>query len=1103
MKSFFEDEGLVRQHLQSYNNFVEKDIQRIIDEIGEIQIYTPDCPFTVKLKRVEIGRPRVTEVDGSDHPIYPMEARLRSLTYDAPIYLEMSLMRDEQEYSFEVVPIGNLPVMLKSKLCPLSNYSTEELISAGEDPTDPGGYFIINGSERVMVGLEDLAPNRILVDMDESRSKPTYSAKVFSTTVGFRARITCKIKTNETLTVTIPGLSKGIPFVILMRALGIESDKEIVEIVSANKVVQDQLEPSFEESLGVNTVSEAVVYIGNRAAYGQIEDYRLRRAYSILDRNFLPHVGNTPENRIEKAYFLGEMASKVIELKLGLRGEDDKDHYANKRLKLGGSLLADLFRLAFRNLCRDVKYQLGRMSTRRKKINISSAVRHGIITSRVKHAIATGNWGYGRVGVTQLLDRTNCISTLSNLRRLQSPLNRSQPNFEARDLHPTHWGRLCPNETPEGSNCGLVKNLSLMANISVGTEIEEIKETLLRLGVTPTKDARLDMRARDTRVFVDGTFMGYSSDPKSLVEAFKQMRRGGIISPEANIAHYSNDRGGSISKEIHVNCDLGRVRRPLIIVEKGEPELKEVHIAKLKSGELTWKHLIHRGIVEYLDAEEEENALIALDQTHLTPKHTHMEIAPYTILGISTSIIPFAEHNQSPRNSYEAAMAKQALGISSTNFYNRVDTQSHILHYPQIPLVKTKPMEVLGYYEKPSGQNFVVAVLSEGYNMEDALVFNKSSIDRGLARSTFLRVYKAESHRYLGGSRDKFEVPEAGTRGFRGEQYYRLLEDDGIVSVASQVDGNDVLVGRTSPPRFLEEFREFEVKGPTRRDTSITMKHMRSGIVDDVFLMASAEGSESVKVRVRDPRVPELGDKFASRHGQKGVMGMIVPQEDMPFTVEGIVPDVIINPHTFPSRMTIGQFLESIAGKAAALTGEAVDGTPFYPKKSEDVRSALKRLGFQHGGKEVMYNGITGEKFEGEIFIGLIYYQKLHHMVADKMHARARGQVQMLTRQPTEGRSRGGGLRFGEMERDCLIGHGAALLLKDRLLEESDKSVIYVCESCGHLAYYNFKQRRYICRICGEKAKVSPITVSYAFKLLIQELMSLCISPKLILSVGA
>jgi DNA-directed RNA polymerase subunit B len=1100
MKAFLEEEGLSRQHLDSYNDFIENDLQRIIDEVGEISIDAPINPFKVKLKRIEVGRPRIVEVDGSDHPIYPTEARLRSLSYSAPLFLEMAYTSDDREGIVEYIHIGDIPVMLKSRLCLLYGNSMEALISLGEDPFDPGGYFIVNGSERVIVGLEDLAPNRILVDVDTSGTNPVYRAKVFSTTVGFRARITCRMKPKNMIVVSIPGVPQEIPFIILMKALGVESDKEIAEMVSLNREIQDQLEVSFDEAVDIDTIEDAIIYIGNRVAHGQVREYRLRRAQTVLDRNFLPHIGNSLEARREKAYFLGEMALRIIELKLGLRGEDDKDHYANKRLKLAGPLLGDLFRLAFRNLCRDVKYQLERMSIKKRKIRISASVRHGIITQRIKHALATGNWGYGRVGITQLLDRTNHISTLSHLRRLQSPLSRSQPNFEARDLHPTHWGRLCPNETPEGSNCGLVKNLSLMASISVKVDSEEIMKFLYGFGVIPTREASVESKEVGAKVFVDGSFIGYSNDAEALVSSFRTLRRSGGITPEANIAYYRNERE-ELFDEVYVNCGAGRVRRPLIIVENNQPQLISDHIEKLKLGDLEWRDLIREGVIDYLDAEEEENALIALDYDHLTPQHTHMEIAPYTMLGICTAVIPYPEHNQSPRNSYEAAMAKQALGMYSTNYFNRVDTQFHVLHYPQLPLVKTKPMDVLGYYNRPPGQNYVVAVISfGGYNMEDALIFNKASIQRGLGRSSFFRVYKAEGRRYLGGMQDKFEIPEAGTRGFRGEQYYRLLEEDGVISVESSVAGNSVLIGRSSPPRFLEEYRDFEVRGPTRRDTSVTMRPTESGVVDDVFVMSSSQGSELVKVRVRDERIPELGDKFASRHGQKGVMGMLVPQEDMPFTEEGVMPDLLINPHAIPSRMTIGQFIEAIAGKAAALEGEIMDGTPFSNRRRSEIGAFLKRQGYHYGGREVMYNGVTGEKLEADIFMGVVYYQKLHHMVADKMHARARGQVQMLTRQPTEGRARGGGLRFGEMERDCLIGHGAALLLKDRLLEESDKAIIYVCEQCGYLAYYDFRQRKYICKLCGDDATTSPIAISYAFKLLLQELMSLCISPKLVLT---
>ncbi|HYB93018.1 MAG TPA: DNA-directed RNA polymerase subunit B [archaeon] len=1098
MESFFREKGLVQQHLDSFNKFIELGLQEIIDEVGEIPIEIPEYPYKIKFGKIEVDRPRTIEIDGSPHPIYPMEARLRNLTYAAPMLLEVAEVRDGKEGPFESIYIGDIPIMVKSAHCLLSGLSPEELVEKGEDPKDPGGYFVINGSERVIVALEDLAPNRFLIDIDDSGTTPIYRAKVFSTTAGFRARIELRIKSDGALYVSMPGVPTEIPFIIIMRALGLKSDKEIAEAVSPNEEVQNLLDSSFEKAVGVTTVKEAILYLGNRVAHGQIEEYRVKKAETVLDKNYMPHIGRTPDKRVEKALFLGEMAARIFELKLGRRESDDKDHYANKRLKLAGALLSDLFRIAFRGLCRDVKYQMERMSLKWHETGmISAAVRPGIITERIQHALATGNWGRGKVGVTQLLDRTNFTSTLSHLRRLQSPLSRSQPNFEARDLHPTHWGRLCPNETPEGSNCGLVKNLSLMANISISINPEEVKQILYKIGTVKIEDADAALRSTGAKVFIEGNLAGYSKDPKGLLDELRNMRRSGNLSPEINGAYHIAGLEGA-REEVYINCDIGRVRRPLIIVDKGIPRLKSEHISKIQMNELRWEDLVRQGIIEYLDADEEENAYVALDLNQLTPEHTHLEIAPYTILGICGSIIPYAEYNQSPRNSYEAAMAKQALGVYSTNYFNRVDSRSHILNYPQAPIVQTKPMSTIGYADRPSGQNCVVAVLSyRGYNMEDALIFNKSSIERGLGRSTFYRVYEAECRQYLGGQKDTFELPESGTRGYRGDQFYRLLEEDGIVNVEANVTGSDVLIGRTSPPRFLEEYKEFEVKGPTRRDTSISVRPAEVGTVDSVLVSQTAQGSKLVKVRVRDQRIPELGDKFASRHGQKGVIGFLVSHEDMPFTEDGVIPDVIVNPHAIPSRMTIGHFVESVAGKVAALQGQILDGTPFSGMKQTDIRKVLLSLGFQHGGRETLYDGVSGHKYKVDIFIGVVYYQKLHHMVADKMHARARGQVQMLTRQPTEGRARGGGLRFGEMERDCLIGHGAAMLLKDRLLEESDKAVVYVCERCGYVAYFDLKQRKYICKMCGDEAVISPVAMSYAFKLLLQELMSLCIVPRL------
>ncbi len=1091
MKSFFTEEGLVKQHLDSYNDFVQNTLQHIIDEIRGIQIETPGRTYDIKFGTIEVDKPRVVEVDGTVRSVYPREARIRNLTYSAPLYLDI-ILDDEGRETLECVNIGNLPIMVKSDLCLLSKHTPDELISIGEDPKEVGGYFIVNGSERVIVSLEDLAPNRVLIETDNRGSRPVYRGKVFSTTVGFRARIEMALKAKGEMVISIPGVPVPVPFVILMRALGVETDRKVAEMVSLDPDILNELETSFSDAADAQTIEEAILYIGNRVAFGQVREFRLKRAETIIDRNLLPHIGREPTDRLDKAIFLGEMASRIIELKFGRREEDDKDHLKNKRTKLAGPLLAELFRSAFWSLYRDMRYQFRRMSTRRKGVLISAAVRPGIISSRVQHALATGNWRRGRVGMTQLLDRTNTLSTLSHLRRLQSPLSRSQPNFEARDLHSTHWGRLCPNETPEGANCGLVKNLALMASISVGTDPDKIKRTLLYLGVTPAKDADEKLRHEGAKLFVEGYLLGYTTLPDQLVDTVREMRWRGEISGEVNIAFYSDHN------EIYVNCDEGRIRRPLVLVREGKPLLKARHVRNIQQGRWQWSDLIREGIIEYIDAEEEENALIATDNTKVTEEHTHMEICSYAILGVTASIIPFPEHNQSPRNTYQAAMAKQAPGMYALNFRDRTDTRGHILHYPQMPLAQTRPMEIMGFNDRPAGQNYVVAVLSSnGYNMEDAIIFNKSSIERGLGHSSFYRIYKAVCKQYLGGAKDRLTLPEPGIRGYHGAESYRMLEEDGLIATEAQVKGGDILIGKTSPPRFSEEYRGFEIRGPQLRDSSIAVRPTEQGVVDSVFVTKDIEGSHLVKVKVRSHRIPELGDKFVSRHGQKGVIGMVIPQEDMPFSAQGTVPDIMINPHAFPSRMTVGQFLESVAGKAAALQGEMVDGTPFINEPLESISEILRKLGLEPGGRELMYDGQSGRMFESHIYVGLTFYQKLHHMVVDKIHARARGQVQMLTRQPTEGRARGGGLRFGEMERDCLVGHGTAMLLKDRLLEESDAYTIYVCERCGKLAFYDIRQRKYVCPICEGKGNVEPVTVSYAFKLLLQELQSLCLSPTL------
>ncbi len=1093
-------EGIARQHLNSYNEFMESGLQSIIDEVNEVEIETAEFPYKLKLGKIKLQRPRIMELDGSITHVAPVEARLRNLTYASPIMLECSIVEDGRIIESRFIHVGDMPVMVKSNVCILHNLPESKLIELGEDPRDPGGYFVINGSERVIVGLEDLSYNKIIVDSEETAGILNYKAKVYSSIVGYRAKLELIMKPDGSIVAKIPGSPVDIPLVTLIRALGLESDRDIANAISFKEKIQDELEPSFEKVGEIISSRDAIVYISKRIAPGMLEEFQIKRAETLLDWGLLPHLGKNPENRGEKALFLGEAASKLVELKLGWVDNDDKDHYGNKVIKFAGQMLADLFRTAFRNLIRDMKYQLERSGQKRGINAVAAAVRPGIISDKLNNAIATGNWGRGRVGVTQLLDRTNYMSTISHLRRIQSPLSRSQPNFEARDLHTTHFGRICPAETPEGSNCGLVKNLALSAIISVSVQSSEIIEKLYELRVQHIDDADESLRYNGCRIFVDGKLIGYIEDGSQLSNTLKNLRRNGKIHPHIGIYFYSS-LNANATKRLYISCNSGRVLRPLAIVKEGKSLMTSEVVEKINKKFLSWVDLIYMGIIELVDANEEENCFISIDLNAIDSNTTHIEIYPPSILGIGASVIPYPEHNQSPRNTYESAMAKQSLGFSTPLMNASTYVRQHFMLYPQIPIVSTKAINLLGLDERPTGQNCVVAVLPfEGYNIEDAVVFNKSSVERGLARTFFYRVYEAEAKQYPGGMKDTFELPSAdeNIRGFRGEKAYRLLEQDGAVMHEAIVTGGDILIGRTSPPRFIEEYKEFEVKGPYRRDTSIGVRPSENGVVDSVIMTQSVEGGKMYKIRVRDMRIPEIGDKFASRHGQKGILGMLVSQEDLPYTQDGVVPDIMINPHAFPSRMTVGQFMESLGGKAAALRGKVVDGSAFLGEKLNDIKGFMEQYGYKYSGKEEMYDGRTGLKFPVEVYIGVVYYQKLHHMVADKIHSRARGQVQMLTKQPTEGRARGGGLRFGEMERDCLIAYGASMMLKDRLLDESDKAEVNVCERCGLLSYYDIKQRRYICRVCGDKAKISTIVIAYAFKLLLQEMMSLNIAPRLI-----
>ncbi|MFT4297668.1 MAG: DNA-directed RNA polymerase subunit B [Candidatus Woesearchaeota archaeon] len=595
-----------------------------------------------------------------------------------------------------------------------------------------------------------------------------------------------------------------------------------------------------------------------------------------------------------------------------------------------------------------------------------------------------------------------------------------------------------------------------------------------------------------TEIYLNGTYVGDTEDGHQFVSQLLNSRRKGILT--SNLNYKYNEKQNAI----YIESSKGRVRRPLLIVNEGKTLLNESILKQIQKGELLWKDLLEQGIIEYLDAAEEEQALIAMREEELTPEHTHQEISPMLMVGLCTSLVPFSEYCPSSRINGGSKNQKQALGFYIANYPLRMDMDVSILDNPQIPLVQTKMHETSEYNKHPSGQNVIVAVMSyKGYNMDDSIIINKGSIDRGFGRSTYYRPAIAEQLRYSGGLIDEIGIPDKDVKGYKSEHDYRFLEEDGIITPETKTNEDDVIIGKTSPPRFLSSMDEYNLTVNLRRESSVTMKHGEHGVVDFVLLTENNEGNKQVQVRLRQKKIPEIGDKFTSRYGQKGVIGLIVPNEDMPFTASGVTPDLIFSTHGIPSRMTVAHLLENIAAKTGALSGRYIDGTVFDGEKEFDLRKELLRMGFREDGTETMYNGITGESFDVKIFVGNQYYMKLKHMVSNKMHSRARGPIQLLTRQPTEGRAKEGGLRLGEMEKDTFVAHGTSLLLKERF--DSDRAVVPICEQSGLIAIHDtFRNRKYS-PIAGEGTDISDIEMSYAFKLFLDELKSLGVYPKIVL----
>lgn len=1160
LPAFLETKGIARQHIDSFNYLLETEICNIV-RANEKIISDIDPRWYLKYESVHVGMPSQTD-DMIKKPITPQECRLRDITYAAPIYVDVKYTRGSDLVLSQKLMIGKIPIMLRSKNCVLSRKSDRELAKLGECPLDPGGYFVVKGAEKVILMQEQLSKNRIIIENDTRG----LMANVQSSTHERKSRTTLIAKGNK-LYLHHNILEADINIAIVLRAMGIETDQEIIQLIGKEPKFVDGMTPSLHECAqeGIHTETQALLYIGKKAKMFKSSSFGPSRgginfsrgkstsskrpmktdpndpnphprqktidhARELLAGVILAHVPVKHFNFWDKAIYMAQMCRRVLIALDDPSSVDDKDYYGNKRLELAGQLLSLLFEDLFKKFNSDLKKSvdtqiqriaskvakdrsrrrlsdgtdLGR-ATPRPNVDVSKYFRTDTISQGLEFAISTGNWNVKRfkmerAGVTEVLSRLSFISAVGMMTRINSQFEKTRKVSGPRALQPSQWGMLCPSDTPEGEACGLVKNLALMTHVTTDDNSAPLERLLYDLGVQPTCALSAEQMNENHLVVLNGLFLGIHSQPKKLTKYLRHLRRTGIIGEYVSVFEQPEQ------KMLHVACDGGRVTRPLIIVDMdtGLPRVRDVHVENVLKGLMVWKDLLQDGLIEYLDVNEENNTLIATYETDIIlGKTTHLEIAPWTILGICAGLIPYPHHNQSPRNTYQCAMGKQAIGAIAYNQHMRTDTLLYLLSYPQRPLVQTKQIAIVGFERLPGGQNASLMVMSySGYDIEDAIVLNKASLDRGYGRCVVTRKHAAGCRRYANGQCDRImPAPEDPFKANQGKQQnqvrkvhpiFEALDEDGIVAPGDTLTNGMVFVNKEVPSVGLTDIPGDD-NAITYRPQGLKFKGPSPVVCDKVLLTSNDHDHVLVKVMLRENRRPELGDKFSSRHGQKGVCGLIVSQEDMPFSDKGIVADLIMNPHGFPSRMTVGKMIEFIAGKAGVFEGQCRDGTAFHGDRIEDCAASLVRAGYNYNGKDFVYSGMSGESLRAYVFSGPIFYQKLKHMVKDKMHARARGPRAMLTRQPTEGRSRDGGLRLGEMERDCLIGYGASMLLMERLMVASDEFTVHACKKCGLIGYKDW------CQTCESGEKVAQLKIPYACKLLIQELQSMNVVPKLLL----
>jgi len=1159
IESYFKDQHLdrlVRHQLESYNNFVGYQIIKTIEMFNPIHIKSENdfdaksgkysLEIFITFENFHIYRPQIHENNGAIKLMFPQEARLRNFTYASAMTIDINIkyvIRDGENLEnvktmYKTLPkihIGKLPIMLKSNICVLSQYKYVDSKHTGECNYDAGGYFIINGSEKTVLGQERAAENRVYCfNISKNDTKYTWKAEIKSVP-DFKCispkQINMMISSKNNgfgmpICLQIPRIKQPIPLFIVFRALGIIPDKEICEYILLNisldkyKSMLDNLQASIIEANKYMTYDDAIKYITSYVSYTPInmdkDTGALKKhefTLEVLENDLFPHC----QTLNQKIYFLGYMANKLLQASFEWIKGDDRDSYINKRIDLTGTSLNNLFRNYFNKLVKDMEKQIikevnngsWRSSEDYSSIinltNIYKIVKSNTIENGFKRALSTGDFGIkhtnsNKVGVAQVLNRLTYVASLSHLRRVSTPTDKSGKLVPPRKLHNTSWGFCCPAETPEGASVGIVKNMSYMAHITIHSNSISLYE-YVEPHIIALKTLKPSQIYDKVKVFINGCWTGISEDPESLYILLKEMKYKGIINIYTSIIFDYR------LQEIRICNDSGRFTRPLLRVKDRNIVITDKIIDDLKANNLSWDDLltnckIDESVIEYIDPEEQSFSMIATKPKNIVETNgnnvynfTHCEIHPSTIFGVVASCIPYPDHNQSPRNTYQCAQAKQAMGVYATNFNERMDKTAYVLSYSTRPLVDTRVMNLIKLNEIPSGCNINVAIMTHtGYNQEDSLLVNKGSIDRGLLQITISHTEKDEDKQKINGDEEIRCKPDpAKTKGMKFGNYNKV-NSKGVVPENTLIENRDIIISKVTP---IKENRNDHTKVIKYEDGSKQYRTVEETYIDKNYIDRNGDGYSFAKVRLRSLRKPVIGDKFSSRHGQKGTVGNIIPEEDMPFTKDGVRPDIIINPHAIPSRMTIGQLKETLLGKVLVELGLFGDGTSFGELDVSTISQKLLDLGYEAHGNELMYNGLTGEQIECSVFMGPVFYQRLKHMVNDKQHSRSIGPMVNLTRQPAEGRSRDGGLRFGEMEKDAMVSHGAARFTRGRMYDASDKFSVYVCKKCGIIASYNDQLHIHCCRTCDNRVDFAYVEIPYACKLLFQELTTMNVVPRI------